>query len=169
MFIICLFTYRSAMAGIILLLPLFISNVVINGLMATMGIGININTLPLVTVGVGFGIDYGLYILSRVIEEIRVSGDLEGAVRTALVTSGKAVSFTAVCMIGGTALWMTSHIRFNAVMGGLLAVWMGISFVASVTLLPVIISFFRPAFIVKEATRGHRRKTIQPTAAAAAS
>jgi hypothetical protein len=36
-------------------------------------------------------------------------------------------------------------------------------------LLPVIISFFRPAFIVKEATRGHRRKTIQPTAAAAAS
>jgi len=168
MFIICLFTYRSAMAGIILLLPLFISNVVINGLMATMGIGININTLPLVTVGVGFGIDYGLYILSRVIEEIRVNGDLEESVRTALVTSGKAVSFTAVCMIGGTALWMTSNIRFNAVMGGLLAVWMGISFVASVTLLPVIISFFRPGFIVKEAARGHRRKTIQPAAAAAA-
>jgi predicted RND superfamily exporter protein len=169
MFIIVLFTYRSAMAGVMLLLPLFISNVVINGLMATMGIGININTLPLVTVGVGFGIDYGLYILSRVIEEIRVSGDLEDSVRTALVTSGKAVSFTAVCMIGGTALWMTSHIRFNAVMGGLLAVWMGISFVASVTLLPVIISFFKPKFITKEAARGHRRKTIQPTAAVAAS
>jgi predicted RND superfamily exporter protein len=169
MFLICLFTYRSAMAGIILLLPLFISNVVINGLMALMGIGININTLPLVTVGVGFGIDYGLYILSRVIEEIRVSGDLDDAIRTALCTSGKAVSFTAVCMIAGTALWMTSHIRFNAVMGGLLAVWMGISFVASETLLPVIIGFFKPAFIMREAARGHRRKTIQPAASAAAS
>jgi predicted RND superfamily exporter protein len=169
MFIICLFTYRSAMAGIMLLLPLFISNVVINGLMATMGIGININTLPLVTVGVGFGIDYGLYIVSRIIEEIRVSGDLDAAIRQALVTSGKAVSFTAVCMIGGTALWMWSHIRFNAVMGGLLAVWMGISFVASVTLMPVLIAMVRPRFIVKEAARGHRRKTIEPTASAAAS
>src|SRR4029453_5968994 len=70
-YIIVLFTYQSAVAGIMLLLPLFISNIVINGLMATMGIGININTLPLVTVGVGFGIDYGLYIVSRIIEEIR--------------------------------------------------------------------------------------------------
>jgi uncharacterized protein len=169
MFMICLFTYRSAMAGIILLLPLFISNVMINGLMAQMGIGININTLPLVTVGVGFGIDYGLYILSRIIEEIRVNGDLDESIRIALCTSGKAVSFTAVCMIMGTALWLYSNIRFNAVMGGLLAIWMGVSFIASETLLPVIIGFFKPKFIMREAARGHRRKTIQPAAAAAAS
>src|SRR6185436_4479612 len=112
---------------------------------------------------------YGLYIVSRIIEEIRVSGDLDAAIRQALVTSGKAVSFTAVCMIGGTALWTYSNIRFNAVMGGLLAIWMGISFVASVTLLPVIITFFRPRFIVKEAARGHRRKTIQAAASVAVS
>src|SRR5207249_3179949 len=124
MFVIVLFTYRSTMAGVVLLLPLFISNVVINGLMARMGIGININTLPLVTVGVGFGIDYGLYILSRIIEEIRVNGDLEASIRIALVTSVKAVSFTAVAMVGSTALWTFSNIRFNAVMGGLLAIWM---------------------------------------------
>jgi len=169
MFIIVLFTYRSAMAGIILLLPLFISNIVINGMMATLGIGVNINTLPLVTVGVGFGIDYGLYIMSRIIEEIRVTGDLEESIHIALCTSGKAVSFTAVCMVGGTALWMTSHIRFNAVMGGLLAVWMLVSFIASETLLPVIISYFRPKFILKEAGRASRRKALQPSAVAAAS
>jgi hypothetical protein len=169
MYLICLFTYRSALAGVILLLPLVISNVMINGLMAQLGIGININTLPLVTVGVGFGIDYGLYIMSRIIEEIRVNGDLDESIRIALCTSGKAVSFTAVCMIGGTALWLMSHIRFNAVMGGLLAIWMGVSFIASETLLPVIISFLKPTFITKEAARGHRRKAIQPTAAAAAS
>jgi predicted RND superfamily exporter protein len=134
-----------------------------------MGIGININTLPLVTVGVGFGIDYGLYILSRVIEEIRVTGDLELAIREALRTSGKAVSFTAVCMILATALWMFSNIRFNAVMGGLLAIWMAVSFLASVTLLPVIISFFRPKFITKEMGGSHRRDPVPGTAAVAAS
>jgi predicted RND superfamily exporter protein len=157
MFVIVLFTYRSAMAGFLLLAPLFISNIVINGLMATMGIGININTLPLVTVGVGFGIDYGLYIVSRVIEEIRINGDLDESIAIALRTSGKAVSFTAVCMVAGTLLWTLSNIRFNAVMGGLLAVWMLISFVAAVTLLPALISYLRPNFILKEAGRGLRR------------
>jgi len=158
MFIIVLFTYRSAMAGLLLLLPLFISNIVINGIMATMGIGININTLPLVTVGVGFGIDYGLYIMSRIIEEIRVNGDLDESIHIALRTSGKAVSFTAVCMVAGTALWTLSNIRFNAVMGGLLAIWMFVSFVASVTLQPALISYLRPRFILKEASKGTRRQ-----------
>jgi uncharacterized protein len=167
MFLIVLFTYRSAMAGFLLLAPLFISNIMINGLMATMGIGVNINTLPLVTVGVGFGIDYGLYIMSRIIEEIRVSGDLEDAIRVALCTSGKAVSFTAVCMVAGTALWTLSSIRFNAVMGGLLAIWMFVSFLSSETLLPVLISYLRPKFIMKEAAR-YKEPSAQPGAGAVA-
>jgi predicted RND superfamily exporter protein len=166
MFVIVFFTYRSAMAGFLLLAPLFISNIIVNGLMATLGIGININTLPLVTVGVGFGIDYGLYIVSRMIEEIRVSGDLDQAIREALCTSGKAVSFTAVCMVFSTALWMLSNIRFNAVMGGFLAVWMLVSFVASETLMPVLIALIRPKFIMQEAARGHRRQHIETAQAA---
>jgi predicted RND superfamily exporter protein len=168
MFVIVLFAYRSAVAGLLLLMPLFISNIVINGIMATVGIGISINTLPLVTVGVGFGIDYGLYILSRVIEEIRINGNLDESIHIALRTSGKAVSFTAVCMVAGTALWTLSNIRFNAVMGGLLAVWMFVSFVSAVTLLPALISYTRPKFVVREAARGTRRPMtgIERTAAA---
>jgi predicted RND superfamily exporter protein len=168
-YLIVLFTYRSFSAGIYLLLPLFISNIIINAAMAVWGIGINVNTLPLVTVGVGFGIDYGLYIMSRIIEEIRVNGDLELSIREALVTSGKAVSFTAVCMVASTALWMYSNIRFNAVMGGLLAIWMFVSFAASETLLPVMISYFRPGFILKEANRASRRTLVQKPQAVAVS
>ena len=37
------------------------------------------------------------------------------------------------------------------------------------TLMPVLIALVRPKFIVKEALRGHRRKTIEPAASAAAS
>ena len=165
-YVIVLFTYYSFAAGVFLLAPLVISNIIINAAMAYWGIGVNVNTLPLVTVGVGFGIDYGLYILSRIIEEIRVNGDLDLSIREALVTSGKAVSFTAVCMVGGTALWTFSNIRFDAVMGGLLAVWMFVSFIASETLLPVMISYFRPKFILKEAGRLAARPTARPTQAA---
>jgi hypothetical protein len=166
-YVIVLFTYRSWMAGLYLLAPLFVSNILINAAMAVWGIGINVNTLPLVTVGVGFGIDYGLYILSRIIEEIRVNGDLDLSIREALVTSGKAVSFTAVAMVASTGCWVFSNIRFDAVMGGLLAIWMLVSFLASETLLPVLISYFRPGFILREAARAKQRPAVATATAAA--
>ena len=161
--VILLFTYRSFSCGLFLLGPLICSNIIVNAYMAVNNIGINIHTLPLVTVGVGFGIDYGLYIVSRVIEEIRVKGDLAESVREALVTSGKAVTFTAMTMIVSTAFWITSNIRFNAEMGLLLAIWMFISYVGSQTLLPILILTFKPKFILKEANA----KAKAPVAAAA--
>jgi len=153
MWMIMLFTYRSFAAGFYLLAPLALSNIMVNAYMAINDIGVNIHTLPLVTVGLGFGIDYGLYIVSRTIEEIRIRGDLNDSVREALVTSGKAVTFTAVTMVISTVFWMSSHIRFNAEMGLLLAIWMGISYVGSQTLTPVLIVLFKPGFILRESKR----------------
>src|SRR4029077_10722591 len=111
----------------------------------------HIDTLPLVTIGVAFGIDYGSRTLSRVIEESRVNGDLELSLREALRTAGNAVSFGAICMVASMALWCFSGIRFDAVMGGLLALWMFVSCVASETLTPVLIKHSRPGFIMREA------------------
>lgn len=153
MYVIILFTYRSWMAGIYMLLPLFLSNIAINAYMAVQGIGINISTLPVVTVGVGFGIDYGLYIVSRIIEEFQKSGDMDFSVREAVSTSGKAVTFTAVTMVLGTLVWWFSNIRFDAEMGLLLALWMLVSFIASMTLMPVLFAVFRPGFILREAPK----------------
>jgi len=160
MWTIMLFTYRSFAAGLYLLAPLALSNIMVNAYMAVNGIGVNIHTLPLVTVGLGFGIDYGLYIVSRTIEEIRIRGGLEDSVREALVTSGKAVTFTAITMIISTAFWTTSRIRFNAEMGLLLAIWMGISYVGSQTLLPVLILMFKPKFITKESKHAAARTRL---------
>jgi predicted RND superfamily exporter protein len=149
-YLILLFTYRSFAAGIYMLLPLFVSNGFVNAYMSVRNIGVNLHTLPVVTVGIGFGIDYGLYIVSRIIEEIRISGDLYDATKTALCTTGKGVAFTAVTMVLSTLFWTSSNIRFDAEMGGLLAIWMGVSFIASQTLMPVLILVFRPKFITRE-------------------
>lgn len=159
--IILLFTYRSVACGFYLLGPLIASNIVVNAYMALNDIGVNIHTLPLVTVGVGFGIDYGLYIVSRIIEEIQINNDLEKSVHEAMVTSGKAVTFTAVTMIISTLFWVTSNIRFNAEMGLLLAIWMFISYVGSQTLLPVLILVFKPNFILKEAGHAENRTLVR--------
>jgi predicted RND superfamily exporter protein len=160
-YMILLFTYHSFAAGIYMLLPMMISNAFVNAYMSVRGIGVNLHTLPLVTVGVGFGIDYALYIVSRIIEEIRIKHDLQEATKQALCTSGKSVTFTAVTMIMSTALWTFSRIRFDAEMGGLLAIWMGISYVGSQTLLPVLILVFKPNFIMREIPKGVPGRKVQ--------
>ncbi|MFP6625867.1 MAG: MMPL family transporter [Deltaproteobacteria bacterium] len=156
-YLVLLFTYRSFVSGLIMLLPLIASNFVINAYMGWKGMGININTLPVVTVGVGFGIDYGLYIVSRSIESYF---DLEGqysedqndervmqAVYKAMITAGKNVTFVSATMIFSTLFWTVSRIRFDAEMGLLLAIWMTISWAASLTLLPVVLTIVKPKFI----------------------
>ena len=52
-----------------MMIGLFLANGVVNAYMGFMNIGINLQSLPIVTVGVGFGIDYALYIVSRSVEE----------------------------------------------------------------------------------------------------
>jgi hypothetical protein len=79
--------------------------------------------------------------------------DWEHAVHRALTTSGKAVTFTAASMIAGTLFWTFSKIRFDSEMGLLLALWMGISFMGSMTLLPVSVLTFKPKFVILEAQR----------------
>jgi hypothetical protein len=149
-FVVLVATYRSAIAGIYMLLPLLVANAVINAYMGVRDIGINIHTLPVVTVGVGFGIDYGLYIMSRIIEEYRTGLSLPEAARVTVATSGKAVTFTAITMILGTLFWTLSNLRFSAEMGLLLALWMGVSFLATVTLLPVLVVMLQPRFVVRQ-------------------
>ena len=143
-------TYRSVLAGVYMLIPLLVANAVVNAYMGARDIGININTLPVVTVGIGFGIDYGLYLVSRMVEEYRAGISLPEAVRLAVATSGKAITFTAITMVLGTLLWTLSNLRFDSEMGLLLALWMGVSFLATVTLLPVMVVMLKPRFILRE-------------------
>ncbi len=152
-YIIILITYRSFMAGLYLLFPLALANAAINAFMGAHDIGININTLPVVTVGVGFGIDYSIYIVSRIIEGLALGSDLKASTYTALITSGKAVVFTALTLVASVLFWYWSSIRFDAEMGLLLAVWMFVSMLGAMTILPVLIVTFDPAFIRREKER----------------
>jgi predicted RND superfamily exporter protein len=70
-----------------------------------------------------------------------------------MVTSGKAVTFTALTLVASVLFWYWSSIRFDAEMGVLLAVWMFVSMLGAMTILPVLIVTFDPSFIHKEKDR----------------
>ncbi|MBM4370295.1 MAG: MMPL family transporter [Deltaproteobacteria bacterium] len=150
-FICCAVAYRSVVAGFLFLIPLAVSNYVTYAVMGALEIGLDVNALPVVSLGVGLGVDYGLYIVSRAVEEYRLRPDMDHAIRRAVATAGKAVLFTATTMIAGVVFWAWSFLKFQADMGLLLAVWMCISMLGGLLLLPALIAIVKPRFITRAA------------------
>ena len=149
--VFCGLAFRSAVAGILFLVPLALSNYVTYAMMGALEIGLDVNALPVVSLGVGLGVDYGLYVVSRIIEEYRITPDLDHAIRRAVATAGKAVLFTATTMVAGIVFWAWSFLKFQADMGILLAVWMCISMLGGLFLLPALIALFKPKFVTRAA------------------
>lgn len=146
-FLFCSIAYRSVIAGLMFMIPLALSNYLTFALMGWRGIGLDVNALPVVSLGVGLGVDYGLYVVSRIREEFALSNDLDVAILTAMTTSGKAVLLTAGTMVFGVVFWTFSFLRFQADMGLLLVFWMTVSMLGGLVLLPTLIHLFRPRFV----------------------
>ena len=146
-FVLCALTYKSVWAGIYFLIPITISNYLTYALMGAVGIGLDVNALPVVALGVGLGVDYGLYVVGRIEESYAVHHDLKKATSEAMLTAGRAVFFTAATMVVGIIFWAFSFLRFQAEMGMLLAFWMVISMLGGLILLPTLVVTFKPKFV----------------------
>ncbi|WP_018992047.1 efflux RND transporter permease subunit [Aromatoleum toluclasticum] len=145
--VICTVVYRSAVAGMLFMVPVIISNTLTFSFMAWKGIGMNINTVPVAALGIGLGVDYAFYIADRIKEEIAAGSTPEHAIRQALHSAGMGVVVTASVLIFSTLLWWASSLRFQAEMGLLMAIWLGISAMSALFVMPSVIYVFRPAFI----------------------
>jgi hypothetical protein len=145
-FVLCVLTFKSLKAGIILIIPLALSQVLIEVFMLIKGIDLNINSLPVAAIAVGIGIDYGIYLMSRIIEEYRNSGDYNAANRIALATTGKAIIFTATTLVAGVIFWVFLDLKFQAEMGLLLGLLMLLNMIAALVLIPTLIPILKPKF-----------------------
>ena len=150
--LISAFAYRSFVASLILLIPVNLSNLMLVASIYLMGIGLDINAGIVAVIGVGVGIDYGIYLLSRICEEYTAQNhDLEKALVAALTTTGKAIMFTATIMVIGIVPWyFLSDLKFMADMGALLVAVMLINMVLSLVVLPLLVWYVKPKFLARE-------------------
>jgi predicted RND superfamily exporter protein len=137
-------TYNSIPSGFIILLQLSTATLLSLAYMAVKGVGLNINTLPVQAVGVGIGVDYAIYIVDRIRQEVVDTEDIDEAVRRAIRTTGMAVTFTATTIVGGIFLWSFSNLRFQAEMAQLLVILMVINMLGAITVVPAFYSILRP-------------------------
>lgn len=146
--ITCSYAYRSIVAGILLLIPVNISNLLLGAVMVQMGIGLDVNTLPIAAIGIGVGIDYGIYLLSRICEEYQEFNDYGKAIDDAVATTGKAIFFTATIVLIGILPWyFLSGLKFLADMGLLLVMVMLINMVIALIVVPLLVWLIKPKFL----------------------
>ncbi len=150
-FAIATYAYRSSVAAIILLIPTLFANFYLLATMHLMGIGLDINSVLVTVLGVGVGIDYGIYLLSRICEEYHAQGqDWGQAITVSMATTGKAIMFTASIMLVGILPWyFLSDLKFMADMGLLLAAIMIINMVLALIALPLLVWIVKPKFATR--------------------
>jgi uncharacterized protein len=137
--VLCLLTYRSLMATLCIVLPLALVSVLANALMAHMNIGLKVNTLPVAALGVGIGVDYAIYIYSRMREFLDEGASLYEAYVKALRLTGSAVLFTAVTLAIGVGTWIFSALKFQADMGVLLSFMFIANMIGAIILMPALL------------------------------
>jgi predicted RND superfamily exporter protein len=137
----CMVTFRSLRAALCILIPLAIVSVLCEALMPTLGIGLKISTLPVIALGVGVGVDYGIYLYNRLEVHLKEGKRLGRAFREALDERGPAIIFTAITMTIGVGTWGFSALKLQADMGILLAFMFFLNMVGALFVLPALATF----------------------------
>jgi len=136
--VLCLITFRSIRGTICIVLPLVLVSYLAYALMAFLDIGLKVNTLPVVALGVGIGVDYGIYIFSRLREYLNEGASLDEAYMRTLRLTGRAVLFTAVTLAVGVGTWVFSDLKFQADMGILLSFMFIFNMIGAMLILPAL-------------------------------
>jgi len=136
--LLCLLTFRSVLGTVCIVLPLVLVSYLAYALMAFLGIGLKVNTLPVVALGVGIGVDYGIYIFSRLREYLDEGDPLDVAYMRTLRLTGRAVVFTAITLAAGVGTWLLSDLKFQADMGILLSFMFIFNMIGAMLLLPAL-------------------------------
>ena len=146
-FLLCAITYRSIVAGALFVVSCIAANFAAFIYMRVADIGITIDTIPVISLGIGLGVDYGIYVVSRILDECVAGQRLEDAITTALRGTGAAVLATFSVIVGGLAPWVFSPVLFHYEMTILLIILMFTNVIMGLLILPAYIAWARPRFI----------------------
>ncbi len=138
-----LFVFRSVIAAI---LPAFVGGfAVVIALALIFGLGhltpLSIFVLNITTLfGLGLGVDYSLFMVSRFREELAHGRSIEDAVVLTVATAGRAVAFSGLTVSIGLLGLVFFHINMlhSVGLGGMLVVLLAV--LAALTLLPALLS-----------------------------
>ncbi|MBL9206417.1 MAG: MMPL family transporter, partial [Opitutaceae bacterium] len=136
--LLCLIAFRSVRATLCVVIPLAIVSYLAYALMVRLEIGLKTSTLPVVALGVGIGVDYGIYIFAVLQKSLDHGIYFEDAMFAAFKETGSAVVFTGLTLAIGVSTWMFSDLKFQADMGLLLTFMFVFNMLGAIVVLPAM-------------------------------
>ncbi len=153
---------RRALAGtLIQLMPLVVGLVWTLGFWALLGLQINVVSIIALPLILGLGIDYGVYIFNRIVQEGETRIDY------AVMETGKAVLLSALTTIIGFGSLLASVHQGFFHLGLLVSVGITMCYVASVVFLPALMEFLWFSGERVQASKKAEREKSAAVAAAA--
>ncbi len=142
--LLCLLSFRSIRGTLCVIIPLAVVSILAQALMTFLQIGLTVATLPVVALGVGVGVDYGIYIFSKMQAFIKSGQNVTEAYFNTLRLTGNAVIFTGLTLAIGVSTWLMSALKFQADMGILLTFMFLVNMLGAIFLLPALAAVLYP-------------------------
>ena len=149
--ILLLLIFRSVLAPFITVIPALLSVAISGPIVAELashGLKVSqLSQLLLIVLVLGAGTDYGLFLVFRVRERLRLGDDGKDAVVNALTKVGESITFSAFTVIAALLSLLFATFQIYSNLGIPLAIGIGVMLVAGLTLLPALLAIFgRAAF-----------------------
>jgi predicted RND superfamily exporter protein len=138
--LMCLLTFRSLLGTVLVFVPLALVSILVYAVMAMVGIGLKVNTLPMVALGAGIGVDYGIYLWSRMQEFLRAGDSVHDAYLKTMRVTGASIIFTGITLAIGVVTWVFSPLQFQADIGIMLTFMFFVNMLGAILLLPALAS-----------------------------
>ncbi len=140
--VLCLLTFRSIAATICIVAPLALVSWLAYVVMVWLEIGLKTSTLPIIALGVGIGVDYGIYLFARLQATLRQGEYFEDAMLAGFIQTGSSIVFTGLALAIGTGMWVFSDLKFQADMGLLLTFMFLVNMLAAIVIMPAMARWF---------------------------
>ncbi|GMU45885.1 MAG: MMPL family transporter [Pseudomonadales bacterium] len=143
--VLSLLAFRSIAGTLCIVIPLAVVSLLGNAMMAVLDIGLKVNTLPMMALGVGVGVDYAIYIYAAMIGFVQTGDTLTEAFYKAMRLTGKAVIFIGLTLGAGVCTWIFAPLKFQADMGVLLTFLFLTNMLGAILILPALARWLLPA------------------------
>lgn len=155
---------RSAVAGLITVVPVAIAVLLIYAVMGFGNIWLAIGTSMFAAIAIGLGVDFSVHTIERLQVSIKQQGKtIDEAISALYPSTGRALLFNFAALTLGFGVLTTSEVVPLTRFGAMVAVAVTGSFIASMTILPALIKVLKPAFIGIEKTHTTASRASHPS------
>jgi hypothetical protein len=144
--VVLVVVYRSLQLGLIAVIPNVLPLAVTGALLVWSGYALNIAAVCAFTVCLGIAVDDTIHFLSRFQEELKVTEDVEEAIRRSFLGVGTAMITTTLVLVCGFATVLGSQMPAHRIFAGMAVSTIGTALLGDIILLPaMLLTCYRPA------------------------